>query len=310
MNIIFVSNSMAKPRVFTLPQLLGALAFMAALVVIFTTILILPQSNTQHQGVKSLIPSALHIPLLNSQEHIDALAIQLGEIQARVMRLDAQSDRLSTMAGIKDKDAERKDSGLADPSRKMLPPGQGGPQVKEYGLTEEQLNEKVNELMLEVEHKSDRLSMLETLLVQQSMQKNAIPNTMPVNSAYNSSSYGWRVDPFTGKMAFHEGLDFTAEVGTPIYAAAGGIVTSAEQTPDYGKIIKIDHGSGLETRYAHTSMMLVKAGDRVEKGQMIAQVGNTGRSTGPHLHFEVRLNGAPLDPRSYLTLNQAAMTPK
>lgn len=111
-------------------------------------------------------------------------------------------------------------------------------------------------------------------------------------------------------MAFHEGLDFTAEVGTPIYAAAGGIVTSAEQTPDYGKIIKIDHGSGLETRYAHTSMMFVKAGDRVEKGQMIAQVGNTGRSTGPHLHFEVRLNGAPLDPRSYLTLNQAAMTPK
>ena len=301
---------MAKPRVFTLPQLIAVLAFVLALVIVFTVLLILPQSNSQHQGVKSLIPSSLHIPLLNSQEHIDALAIQLGEIQARVMRLDAQSDRLSTMAGIKDKDAERKDSGMADPSRKMLPPGQGGPQVKEYGLTEEQLNEKINELMLEVEHKSDRLSMLETLLVQQSMQKNAIPNTMPVNAAYNSSSYGWRVDPFTGKMAFHEGLDFTAEVGTPIYAAAGGIVTSAEQTPDYGKIIKIDHGSGLETRYAHTSMMLVKAGDRVEKGQMIAQVGNTGRSTGPHLHFEVRLNGAPLDPRSYLTLNQAAMTPK
>jgi murein DD-endopeptidase MepM/ murein hydrolase activator NlpD len=101
-------------------------------------------------------------------------------------------------------------------------------------------------------------------------------------------------------MAFHEGLDFLAETGTPIRAAASGIVLSAERTPDYGNIVKIDHGSGVETRYAHTSKMLVKAGDRVEKGQVIAEVGNTGRSTGPHLHFEVRLNGASLDPRKYL----------
>ncbi|MEZ0316496.1 MAG: M23 family metallopeptidase, partial [Methylophilaceae bacterium] len=108
------------------------------------------------------------------------------------------------------------------------------------------------------------------------------------------------VDPFSGHMAFHEGLDFTVEVGTPIHAAAGGIVMSAEQTPDYGKIVKIDHGSGLETRYAHASKLLVKAGERVEKGQLIAEVGNTGRSTGAHLHFEVRLNGAALDPRKYL----------
>jgi len=93
-------------------------------------------------------------------------------------------------------------------------------------------------------------------------------------------------------MAFHEGLDFTAPVGTPIYAAASGIVVAAEKTPDYGNIVKLDHGSGVETRYAHTSRILVKLGQRVKKGQIIAEIGSTGRSTGAHLHFEVRLNGA------------------
>jgi murein DD-endopeptidase MepM/ murein hydrolase activator NlpD len=125
----------------------------------------------------------------------------------------------------------------------------------------------------------------------------------PVNVGYNSSSFGWRLDPFNGHKAFHEGLDFMAELGTPIYAAAGGIVISAEQTPDYGKIIKIDHGSGLETRYAHASKLLVKTGERVRKGQVIAEVGSTGRSTGPHLHYEIRLAGNPLDPRKYLTVD-------
>jgi len=167
-------------------------------------------------------------------------------------------------------------------------------------MTEVQLQQKISELAIELERRSDRLNVLEAVLLQQNLQKDTMPSDRPVDTGYNSSSYGWRVDPFTGKMAFHEGLDFMAEAGTPIYAAAGGIVTEAEQTPDYGKIVKIDHGAGLETRYAHTSMIMVKVGDRVEKGQLIAKVGNTGRSTGAHLHFEVRLNGAPLDPRKYL----------
>ena len=127
-----------------------------------------------------------------------------------------------------------------------------------------------------------------------------MPNSSPIEAAFNSSSYGWRTDPFNGNKAFHEGLDFTADTGTPIRAAADGIVTTAEQTPDYGKIIKIQHGSGLETRYAHASKLLVNPGERVVKGQIVAQVGSTGRSTGPHLHYEIRLNGNSLDPRRYL----------
>lgn len=290
MNIIIVSDTMAKPRVLTLGQVVLLLSLLAAGIVLLTSLLILPQADGKHHGVKALIPAALHLVSPNTQEHIDALAMQLGELQARMMRLDATSERLSGMVGISPTATDD-----VEPE-----PGRGGPEVRAYGLDATQLQDKISDLLFEMERKQDQLSAIEAFMMQQTLQKNIFPNGHPVNGAYNSSSYGWRLDPFSGKMAFHEGLDFTSEVGTPIYAAAGGIVTTAEQTPDYGKIIKIDHGSGFETRYAHASELLVKVGDRVEKGQLIAKVGNTGRSTGAHLHFEVRLNGAPLDPRKYL----------
>ena len=107
-------------------------------------------------------------------------------------------------------------------------------------------------------------------------------------------------NPVIGVRAFHEGLDFSANVGQPIKATAAGIVISAEVTPEYGNMVRISHGSGLETRYAHASKLLVKEGDRIKKNQVIALVGNTGRSTGPHLHYEIRMNGESLDPRKYL----------
>ena len=179
-------------------------------------------------------------------------------------------------------------------------PGQGGPMVQERRLTVDELSARIDELTQQIEQRNDRLGVLESMLLQQRLSKSTIPSGSPVNVGYNSSSFGWRVDPFTGHMAMHEGLDFMAEIGTPIRAAAGGIVTQAENTPDYGNIVKVDHGAGLETRYAHAKRLLVKVGDRVQKGQLIAEVGNTGRSTGAHLHFEVRLNGVPLDPRKYL----------
>lgn len=289
MNIIFVSNSMAKPRTLSLLQVLLLVAGVVALSVALTLAFILPQGSSKHHVVKSLIPNPLHFTLNNRQEHLDALALQLGEIQARVTKLDALGSRLAELAGMKEKDLEATKGA-----------NRGGPQVNAYGLTEEELKHKIDELMAEVEHRSDRLQMLESMLVQQSMRKNTLPSGKPVGVGYNSSGYGWRVDPFSGKMAFHEGLDFMATMGSPIYAAATGIVKVVANTPDYGKLIKIDHGSGLETRYAHASAILVKAGERVKKGQIIGRVGSTGRSTGAHLHFEVRMKGAPIDPRKYL----------
>jgi murein DD-endopeptidase MepM/ murein hydrolase activator NlpD len=126
----------------------------------------------------------------------------------------------------------------------------------------------------------------------------------PVNEGFVGSGFGWRHDPFTGRVSMHEGLDFAAPVGTPISAAAGGIVIVAEYHPAYGKMVDLDHGNGLTTRYAHAAKLHVKVGDIVKRGQLIADVGSTGRSTGPHLHFEVRVNGEAKDPEKFLAVGQ------
>lgn len=324
-NIIFVSNSMAKARTLSVLQV-SMIALALVLVPVFITLLLIePQDAAQQRGMKALIPAHLKFSFINPQKHLDAYAIQLGEMQARIMRLDAQSERLAKLAGEKPGSVPAPSNvqhttqtkpnfsnnnapalnNLSKPlaptsSSSQLPAYSGGPLVRDTPLSEADLQKKIAELTAQIEYHTEHLSELEAKLLQQSVLKDTLPNNSPILAAYNSSSFGWRLDPFNGHKAFHEGLDFPANIGDPIYAAAGGIVSASEQTPDYGKIVKIDHGSGLETRYAHASKLLVKAGDRVEKGQKIAEVGNTGRSTGPHLHYEIRLNGNALDPRKYL----------
>jgi len=224
-------------------------------------------------------------------------------LQARIMRLDSQSERLAKLAGEKKEIIKNQSSAKQSPNpdtNQVPQANRGGPLVLNAPFSEFDLQKNIAELTEKVEFETEYLSDLEAKLLRQSVLKDTLPNSSPINVAFNSSSYGWRIDPFNGNKAFHEGLDFSADSGVSIFAAAGGIVTSAEQTPDYGKIVKIEHGSGLETRYAHASKLLVKVGDRVEKGQVVAEVGNTGRSTGPHLHYEIRLNGNALDPRKYL----------
>ena len=312
MNIILVSNNMAKARTLSVLQVSLILVAFVMLSVFIAAMFIVPQQPNAQQGTKSLIPNHLRFSFNNPQKHLDAYALQLGELQARMMRLDAQSERLAKLAGEKSAAAGNAND-AKKPSRTLLKPelsrpvanqagavNRGGPLVRSAPLSEAELQTKIAELMERIEFSTEHLSNIEARLLQQSVLKNTLPNSSPVAAAYNSSSFGWRIDPFNGQKAFHEGLDFTTSAGTPIYAAAGGIVSTAEQTPDYGKIVKIDHGSGLETRYAHASRLLVRAGERVEKGQKIAEVGSTGRSTGPHLHYEIRLAGNPLDPRKYL----------
>lgn len=312
MNIILVSNNMAKAKTLSVLQVGMILAALVFLPILIAIMLIVPQQPNAQQGSKSLIPNHLRFSFNNPQKHLDAYALQLGELQARMMRLDAQSERLAKLAGEKsvaqDSPADAKKAAktvvrpaLSSPVSSLSGSiNLGGPLVKSAPLSEAELQVKIAELMEKIEFSTERLSNIEAKLLQQSVLKNTLPNSSPVAAAFNSSSFGWRIDPFNGHKAFHEGLDFMAATGAPIYAAAGGIVSTAEQTPDYGKIVKIDHGSGLETRYAHASKLFVRAGERVEKGQKIAEVGSTGRSTGPHLHYEIRLAGNPLDPRKYL----------
>jgi murein DD-endopeptidase MepM/ murein hydrolase activator NlpD len=299
MNIILVSNKMAKAKSLSVMQAGVLLTALVLVPVLLTLLFITPQDNIKEQGVKAMLPPHLKSSIISSQVHLDAYAKELGELQARMMRLDAQSERLAKIAGEKDKSATKKSNQKLKLDN-LLPANRGGPLVNDRPMTEPDLQAAILELTQAVDARDESLSSIEAKILQQSVLKDMLPNSNPINAAFNSSSYGWRIDPFNGSKAFHEGLDFTASTGTPIRAAADGIVSATEQGGAYGKLVKIEHGAGLETRYAHTSKILVKVGERVIKGQIVAEVGSTGRSTGPHLHYEIRLNGASLDPRKYL----------
>ena len=302
MNIILISNKMAKAKSLSALQVLFWLAALMLIPILLTLLFITPQSNIKTQGVKALLPPQIRNSIISSQVHLDAYAKELGELQARIMRLDAQNERLAALAGEKDMKITNQPNAqsLKKSELNTKQGNMGGPFISSKPMSEPDLQAAILALTEAVDIRDDYLSSLEAKILQKSVLKDMLPNSSPVDAAFNSSSYGWRTDPFNGDKAFHEGLDFTANMGTAIKAAADGIVLTAEQTPDYGKIVKINHGSGLETRYAHASKLLVKPGERVVKGQIVAQVGSTGRSTGPHLHYEIRLNGNSLDPRRYL----------
>ena len=148
--------------------------------------------------------------------------------------------------------------------------------------------------------RTDLMTVLESRLFEQKIKKMMIPTQAPVPSANLGSMFGWRIDPITGRSALHTGLDFPATPGTAIFAAAGGVVVTQEFQSEYGNMIEIDHGNDLISRYAHTSKVGVKKGDLIKRGQKIAEVCSTGRSTGPHLHFEVLVQGVPQDPQKFL----------
>jgi murein DD-endopeptidase MepM/ murein hydrolase activator NlpD len=149
---------------------------------------------------------------------------------------------------------------------------------------------------------SATLSALERQTAGHAMAYAAFPGRMPADGARFGSPFGNRIDPFTQRLSFHPGLDLVARTGTPILAAAGGRVVFAGEKSGYGNAVEIDHGNGLMTRYGHASKIVVQVGDLVLPRQFIAEVGSTGRSTGPHLHFEVLVNGAPVNPAAYLAL--------
>lgn len=291
---------MAKARSLNAWQTMALILVLVIAPVLLTLLFITPSSDLKAIGVRAILPPQLKNSMMSSQLHLDAYAKELGELQARIMRLDAQNERLSKLAGEKEGSSANKTELKLN---NLSAPNRGGPLLRQRPITESDLRSAIDELTSTVDTRDNYLSSLEAKILQKSVLKDMLPNSSPINAAYNSSSFGWRLDPFTGEKAFHEGLDFTANVGTSIRAAADGIVTVADFSGGYGNMVRIDHGSGLETRYGHASKLLVKSGDRVVKGQEIAEVGTSGRSTGPHLHYEIRLNGNALDPRQYLGRN-------
>lgn len=303
MHVILVSDSLAKGRTLTFGHkqviLLGILMLLAPLVlaVALTYLSLFHATLLPHPLLQSLVLSAQEKELSKNrayvQENLDAMAVKLGQMQAQMLRLDALGDRLAKLSGL-----NRQEFNFA------VPPGRGGAESRfpQKALTQEDFGQRLDELMGKLDARADQLGLMEALLLQQKVKKVALPSSRPVSTGWYSSNFGWRIDPFTGKNAFHEGVDFMADVGTPVHAAGGGIVVYCDVYAGYGTMIDIDHGNGLVSRYAHISKAFVKVGDVVLKGQKIAEVGNTGRSTGSHLHFEVRHQGAAQNPQHYLNL--------
>ncbi len=235
------------------------------------------------------------------RENLDAMAQKVGEMQAKLVKLEAMGDRVSGLAGIKG------DELRSTPRPRATGTGaQGGPYVPPQAVTLQQLNSIVESLDQSADANSDLFTLVESRLLESRLRSLMIPNSAPVVGPVGSG-FGFRADPFTGRSALHTGLDSPSDVGTPILAAAGGVVQTTEVHPAYGQMLEIDHGNGLVTRYAHASKLMVRIGDIVKRGQLIAQVGNTGRSTGPHLHFEVLVDGVPQDPAKFLAGGEAAL---
>jgi len=277
---------------------LGLLALFLSFTLLFNYVTLRYAASINHPLLQSILLADQREEALKTQEvvqgHLNAMAVKLGELQAQLLRLDGLGERLARMAGLKPQE-------LPPPLEPGKAPGQGGPApTLPQDLSVDEFSNLLAELSQQVEQRSDQLTVLEALLVSSSANKKFLPTLPPIIDGWFSSNFGWRIDPFTGQKSFHEGIDFPSESGTPIVAAASGKVIAAEVHPQYGKMIEIDHGNGLVTRYAHASALLVKEGDLVVRGQQIARVGTTGRSTGPHLHFEVRLNGAPQNPARFL----------
>jgi murein DD-endopeptidase MepM/ murein hydrolase activator NlpD len=232
------------------------------------------------------------------RDNLDAMARKVGEMQAKLMRLEALGERVSAQAGVKPVDLRPQDP--PPPSRTRARSGQGGPYVPaDSAPSFDTLHQTIDAMATEAEHQADIFTLVESRLLEGKLAALMLPSVAPV-AAPVGSGFGFRADPFTGRAALHTGMDFPAEVGKPVVAAAGGVVISSEYHPAYGHLIELDHGNGLVTRYAHVSKVLVRNGDVIKRGQKVALVGNSGRSTGPHLHFEVLLDGTPQDPARFL----------
>lgn len=304
MQVLITHSSLARTRAlsFSRWQMLGAL-FAVALVFLLASgtiyhFIFLKAARDGWPIVSQIVRLVVRDEIAQRdrfmRENLDAIAQKVGDMQAKLVKLEAMGERVVGLAGVKAEELK--------PLKRTNSPAQGGAggpylPLQRPSLTE--LQATVENLGLAVDQNTDVFTLMESRLLESRLQALLVPSSAPVAVSVGSG-FGFRPDPFTGHASLHTGLDFPAEVGTPITAAAGGIVTMREWHAAYGNTLEIDHGNGLVTRYAHVSAFEVERGALVKRGQLVARVGNTGRSTGPHLHFEVLVDGAPQDPARFL----------
>jgi murein DD-endopeptidase MepM/ murein hydrolase activator NlpD len=306
MNIILFTKCVGRPLTFRLGQPRCYITLLAGFVLLGSSLMslgyYLGTSASEGPAVDQQLIQAWETTLHHQKKemqdvkddataHINALSLRLGQLQAHVIRLDALGDRLTRMAKL--------DKGEFDFDQ---PPAQGGPDSTLSNQARElpEFLASMDSLSRQLEDREHQLSVLETMMLHSNLEKQVLPTGRPVTSGWISSYFGKRTDPFTGKKAYHEGMDFAGKLGSDVVAVGAGVVTWSGDRYGYGSMVEIDHGNGYVTRYAHNKQNMVKVGDTVKKGQLIAKMGSSGRSTGPHVHFEVLRNGRVVNPTRYI----------
>ena len=299
MNIILFTNKRGQVWNYDINLLHAALTLVFGLIVLFAaavyTGIRLGNDELKYlaewQDVVGEQQAEIAAARQNAQADLDALTLRIGQMQAQMLRLNALGGRLVSQSDL---DKDEFDFNAV--------PAVGGPKDvtnRESVPLADFLN-MLDQLETEMEDRDQKLSVLESLLMSRSLSERVMPSGRPVEDGWLSSRYGKRNDPFTGKQDFHKGLDFAGKKGSEVIAVGDGVVSWAGKKSGYGQLIEINHGNGYSTRYGHNQSHMVKVGDTVKKGQQIALMGSTGRSTGPHVHFEVLRNGKKVNPSGFI----------
>jgi murein DD-endopeptidase MepM/ murein hydrolase activator NlpD len=295
MQIIIISPNNTSHRHWQVsPKNLFMFAGFSVLLLIVSFIYINQQFSFSSRSTVAVVtsPAPSRNEPIDQQEETglqDYYAKRLGQLQAESIRLTALTEKLAEIAGV-------------DVTEFQLNtvPAQGGIDENGESLTPELFKIEISQLTSRFTEQNKQLATIQKLFLTRDSITSAIPQGRPIAGGWLSSSYGYRIDPFNGKKTFHSGIDFAAKEGTNVNAVADGIVSFIGERSGYGELIELDHGNGYVTRYAHNEKIIVKTGDRIKKGEAIALLGSTGRSTGPHVHFEVLLEGTKIDPYKFV----------
>ncbi len=302
MSLILVTNRAGRTRKFTLGMWQGVLLLLSLALVIAGAIYWGMQHPLREAPEQTMLKvmkqqlaeqeQALARARAEAEENLNALALRLGEVKAHVIRLDALGQRLIEKANLSKGEFDFEN-----------PPAQGGPVSGEgrgKSMAVSDFIGGLDAMERQLEHRALQLDVLETLLMNRELHDEVFPQGRPIKRGWISSYFGYRTDPFNGRIAHHDGIDLAGELGSDVIAVASGVVTWAGKRYGYGNLVEINHGNGYVTRYGHNQKINVKVGQTVKKGEVIAQMGSSGRSTGPHVHFEVIKNSRVVDPMRYI----------
>ena len=295
MRIYFLGKNTKKTKSFSLKSLIALFIVLVVGLIYSVERYIDFRLNQSGMDEVILVENSIELDSAGpNKAQLDAYIRQISELYMRLNYIDQQTDRIQQIMKKQIVGKEKLPTLEKDDKSSS-----GGPFIND-SLEDKDVKLALDNLVAKVDAREIQYNQMEAMMLKQTVLKLTLPTLYPVDVPYRSSSYGWRHDPFLGIRAFHNGLDFSAAEGEPIRATADGRVKTVGSGPDYGKFVVIDHGDRLETRYAHASKIFVKEGDLVQREDVIALVGNTGRSTGPHLHYEIRYKNRSLDPRQYL----------